>query len=163
MRSNPRTRENRRPPAAWALLLLLTFLGLTALGGGIELVLFPRGNEFVPGKWLEGVPLVDTWLVPGLVLGLGFGAGSLLAAYGVLRRPRWMWLRGLETATGHHWSWTATWLIGIGMMTWILLEVMFIPERSFIETVYAAVGFALVALSVAPSFRRYLKLGADEA
>ena len=138
-------------------MVLLVFLGLTALGGGIELVLFPHGNEFVPEEWLDGIPVVDTWVVPGLVLGVGFGLGSLVAGYGILRRPHWRWLRGVERATSHHRSWAATWLIGIGMMVWILLEVIYISERSFIEVVYGVVGLLLVVFSLFPSVHLYLR------
>ena len=152
-----RSKHNDRPLAASGLLVLLVFLGLTALGGGIELMLFPHGNEFVPGEWLDGIPVVDTWMVPGLVLGVGFGLGSLVAGWGILRRPHWRWLRGVESATSHHWSWIATWLIGIGMLVWILLEVIYIPKRSFIEVVYGVVGLLLVVLSLFPAVRLYLK------
>ncbi|MEM7434802.1 MAG: hypothetical protein AAF436_06585 [Myxococcota bacterium] len=152
-----RLKRTHRPLAAWGLLVLLVFLGLTALGGGVELVLFPHGNEYVPGAWLDGMPMVDTWVVPGLVLGIGFGLGSLVAGYGILRRPHWRWLCGVESATSHHWSWAATWLIGIGMLVWILLELIYISERSFIEGVYGAVGLLLVVLSLFPSVRLYLR------
>ncbi|HTJ34694.1 MAG TPA: hypothetical protein VL738_15825 [Dactylosporangium sp.] len=57
----------RRPMAAWATIGVLGFLGVSAVAGRVA--------------------LIDTWVVPGLVPGIGFGPGSLLAAYGVLRRP----------------------------------------------------------------------------
>lgn len=81
------TTRVRRPRAVVSLLALLIFLGLTALGGGVELLLFPEGNEFVSPEWLEEIPWVDSYVVPGLILSTVFGLGSLVVAYGVARRP----------------------------------------------------------------------------
>jgi hypothetical protein len=63
---------------------MLVFLGVTALGGGVEMVVFRAGNSHLPCAWLDSIPLVDSWPVPGLVLGLGFGVGLLVTAYALL-------------------------------------------------------------------------------
>ena len=87
-RENAQSAQRRRPATVVAVLVLLVFLGLTALGGGIEMILFPSGNQYVPGEWLEGIPWIESWLVPGLVLSIGFGLGSLFsvieAVYGFI-------------------------------------------------------------------------------
>ena len=147
----------RRPAALRLVLVLLGFLGLTALGGGIEMLVYPHGSPYVPAAWLDGLPLVDSWRVPGLILGGGLGLGSLLVGYGLLRRPRWRWLDGLERRTRHHGSWLGTMLLGAGLVAWIGVELVLIPERSAIEALYAAIGVALVLLPWAPSVRQHLE------
>jgi hypothetical protein len=149
----------RRPPAVTATAATLAFLGVTAVGGGAAMV---SGVGAPPRDWLAGIPVVGSWLVPGLVLGLGFGVGSLVTAYGVLRRPRWGWLRPVERRAGHHWSWIATIVLGLGQTLWIGLELVFLPRPSALQAVYGAVGVALFLLPLHPAVRRHLAVPAPE-
>ncbi len=150
-------RVTRRPWEAYAMIGLLIFIGVTALLGGFELVFGLPGVAAAPSDWIQRVPLIDSWLIPGLVLGIGFGVGSLITAYGLVRRPRWMLLASVEELTGRHWSWTATVLIGVGHVIWIGLEVHYLPARSWLEVLYGAVGVLLAALPWYPPVRAYLR------
>lgn len=111
-----------------------------------------------PREWLDGVPLIDSWVIPGVVLGVGFGLGSLLTAYGVLRRPRWYGMGGVERVTHHHWPWLATVLIGGCHVAWIIVELVYLPQPSVLQVVYGAVGVALLLLPLHPAVRRYLAI-----
>lgn len=142
-----------RPAMVWAVIATLGFLGVTAVAGGIAMVLDIGAAP--PREWLDGVPLIDSWLVPGLVLAIGFGLGSLVAAYGMLRQPDWRWLRPFERITRHHWSWLATLLIGLGHIAWIAIELIYLPQPSALQVVYGAVGAALVLLPLHPAVRAY--------
>lgn len=145
----------RRSASVLAMVGVLLFVGTTAAAGGVALV---SGAAAPPIEWLEQVPLVDTWTVPGIVLGAGFGLGSLVAVYGVLRRPRWPWLAPVERLTRHHWSWLATLLIGLGHIAWIALELIYLPESSvLLQAVYGGVGVVLVVLPMTAPVRRYLQ------
>jgi hypothetical protein len=148
-----------RPFSVAASIWLLMILGVSAVAGGTALV-FGRLEEGMvpPTEWLDDLPLVDSWLVPGLVLGIGFGLGSLLAAYGIWRRPRWSWASFIETPTGHHWSWLATMLIGFGQATWIGLEVAFLPEMSWLMAFYGPLGLVLFLLPWTRSMREHLRV-----
>lgn len=148
-----------RPALERLTLGLLLFLGVTASLGGAAFVIAPvvvGEGEWFPQSWLEDIPLIDSWVVPGLVLGIGFGLGSLLTAYGMLRRPRWRWTFWAERLTGQHWSWLATVLLGVGQTTWIGLELAFIPF-SFFHVVYGAVGLALLTLPFTRAVREDLR------
>ncbi|HEX9645743.1 MAG TPA: hypothetical protein VGC11_17255 [Acidimicrobiia bacterium] len=153
------TATTRRPAALKVVLALLVFLGVTAVAGGIGLVT-DVGGMAPPADWLDGIPIIDSWLVPGLVLGIGFGFGSLLAAYGAMRRPRRASLARVEHASGHHWSWLATILIGVGQALWIGLELVYLSELSVLQLLYGPLGLALAVLPFTPSVSRYLR---DEA
>jgi hypothetical protein len=125
---------------------MTVFLGLTAAAGGAEMVVFRAGNSYLPPAWLDRLPLIDSWLGPGLVLSLGFGIGSLVTTYGLLRRPRWRLTVPIERLTGQHWSWTASVLLGVGLIAWITLEVIYLPDRSWLEAVYGLLGILLATL-----------------
>jgi hypothetical protein len=136
-----------RPVAERALLVVLLFLGVTASMGGAALLIAPAvgREEWFPDSLLAQVPFVDSWVVPGLVLGLCFGAGSLLTWFGMWRRPDWAWTRWAQRLTGLHWSWLATVVLGAGHAVWIGLELAYI-EISFFHVVYGAVALALILL-----------------
>lgn len=146
-----------RPVPVRVTIGVLIFLGLTAVAGGVALTFGTGEGTAPPSEMLEQVPLIDSWVIPGLVLGIGFGLGSLVAAYGMLRRPRWSWLGFVERATGHHWSWVATVLIGAGHLVWIALELIYLPDTSWLQAVYGGTGLALVLLPMLPSVRADLR------
>jgi hypothetical protein len=87
---------------------------------------------------------------------IGFGLGSLLVGYGVMRRPRWSWIAGLERLSGHHWSWIGTILIGVGQVVWITLELVSIPF-SMLMPFFGSVGLALALLPLTRTARTYLE------
>jgi hypothetical protein len=147
-----------RPFPVVVILTLLIALGMGAGGGGWAMTFGIEGESIMSDEYLDALPLVDSWVIPGLVLLIGFGLGSLLAAYGVWRRPRWSWLAGLEQITGHHWSWLATILIGAGQVVWITLELVSIPF-SVLMALFGPLGLALALLPLTPSARLYLKRG----
>ena len=146
-----------RPLSVLMAFWLLIFLGVTALAGGIALTFGSTQSGMAPpADWLDALPMIDSWLIPGLVLGIGFGMGSLMAAYGVWRQPHWQWASFIENGTGHHWSWIATILIGLGQVTWIALELFLLPEVSWLQALYGPVGLALLLLPLTRSMRDHL-------
>ena len=152
----PATR--RRPPVlAWVTIGLLVFLGLSGLFGGIGLIFGLWGMDAIPREPLDRIPLIDSWLVPGLVLVVGFGLGSLIAAYGALRRPPWPRFAAARRLTGRHWSWLATIGLGLGQLAWLMVEFIYVGP-SLLLVVYGAVGVALTALPTFVPMRRYLRL-----
>jgi hypothetical protein len=148
---------HHRPASVKTATGLLLFLGISAIAGGTAMVLDP-GGAAPPVEWLDDIPVVDGWTLPGLVLGVGFGLGSLLTAYGVLRRPRWAWARPIERIVGHHWSWPATLGLGLGQVAWIALELAYLPQLSALQAIYGGVGLALLLLSLHPAVRHDLVL-----
>jgi hypothetical protein len=147
--------RTRRPGLVIAVMVLLAVLGIGAVGGGLAMLFGVGAEGFLPDQYLDSVPIIDSWVLPGLVLLMGFGLGSLFTLWGMWSRPRWPIFEGLERATGHHWSWLATMVIGWSHVVWILLEFLFIP-LSFLMPTFGIVGLALAWLPLAPSVRRYL-------
>jgi hypothetical protein len=147
-----------RPLPVRILTALLVVLGIGAVGGGFAMVFGIGGQSMLPDEYLDALPLVDSWVIPGLILMIGFGFGSLIVAFGVWQRPVWAWLGGLERITGHHWSWIAAILIGVGQMIWITLELVSIPFSALMPT-FGAVGLALALLPLTSPIRDYLREG----
>jgi hypothetical protein len=146
------------PPSARVMIGVLLFLGITAFVAGIAMV-FGLGNEstMLPNELLDELPLIDSWVLPGIVLMAGFGLGSLFVGWGAIRRPDWAWAYPVERSVKEHWAWIGTILLGLGMMTWIGLQFAFLPEYSWLMFFYGVIGLALVGLPFHPSVRRHYR------
>lgn len=137
------TTAPHRPISVMTTVGLLVFLGVSAVAGGVMLLVDIRDASMFPVEWLDELPLVDSWLVPGLVLGLGFGVGSLVVAYGMLARPGPL----------ARLAWWATIALGVGQVAWIGLELVYLPGWSWLQVIYGATGLALALLPLLPSAR----------
>jgi hypothetical protein len=100
--------------------------------------------------------VVAVCAAPGFV-GLGALGGGIALSLGGAGAPPRGWLGGRShhrrlararpsAGTGHHWSYAATVLIGLGPVAWIGLDVTYLPELFVWQIVYGAVGVALIAL-----------------
>jgi hypothetical protein len=121
---------------AKAALVLEVLLSIGALGGGLVLMLAPRGEIMpLPLSALAGSPF-DTYLVPGLILFGVLGLGPLVAA-------RLAWLR-------HPLAPTAAFVVGIGLLIWVAVEVAIIgySNEPPLQTIYGILGVAIVLVAV---------------
>ena len=155
----------RRSAALTAVRVLLAFLGLAALGGGLTMIGDPSGGLIgMPADWMARVPLLDDWLVPGLVLAIWFGLGSLLTLAGMTWRFEMIGTRWLQRwGGGRHWSWAATVILGMTQVTWIGVELLLLPETMWIQALMAAVGALMAVLMFFPGARRALAVQAAPA
>jgi hypothetical protein len=130
----------RRPAAAWILLALLLIQGIGGFAGGLSLAVRPDGSLMgMPVSYLDGSPFGD-YLVPGLILLLVLGVLPLAAAVGLwLRRP---------------WAWYASFVVGCGLMIWILVEITIIPY-DVLQIVFGVVGALIVLVALMRSVRRF--------
>lgn len=113
--------------------ILLVTLGFSALISGSMLVLHPDGSVLdAPLSLLTRTPFHD-FFWPGLILGGLFGIGSLVASLSVERG----WRHGFRFAQ----------VIGAGHVVWILFQLHWFDERSFLQPVLASVGLAIFVLA----------------
>ena len=96
---------------------------------GILFITDPTGQSLqIPQGWIERT-VFSSYLIPGLYLLVVNGAGMLvLAGLSVMR----------------HWS--APWLtgaLGVGLISWIAVQLLVMPETMFLQPIFLAVGFAL--------------------
>lgn len=112
-------------------IVLLIFLGISALGGGIGLMLDPSGEELgMPLRFLDHTPF-SSFLIPGIILFVMNGLLSILIAVIVMRK-----------------SAISAWLVllqGFIVLGWILVQLAMIREYdALLHTLYLGVGAALV-------------------
>jgi hypothetical protein len=158
-----RVRPVRRSRAERALFGLLVFQGVTATAGGAAMVagatevLRMPAEMGLPDEWLALIPF-DTWVWPGVILGVGLGGGALVVAYGLARRPTWAWLGWVERATGHHWTWLGSLALGGGLIAWIGIQWALLPGTAWLQWLYLAVGAGIATTALTRPVRAALRL-----
>jgi hypothetical protein len=128
-RTQPRSR------VAKSALALEVLLSIGALGGGLVLMIAPRGEIMpLPLSALAGSPF-DTYLMPGLILFGVLGLGPLVAA-------RLAWLR-------HPLAPTAAFVVGSGLLIWVAVEVAIIgySDEPPLQAIYGILGVAIVLVA----------------
>lgn len=128
------SRRVERPRFVWLAVLLELFTGVLAVPVGLSFIGDPTGRAMqLPAGWIEATPF-GSYLVPGLYLVAVNGFGMLLLA-------------GL-TIIRH---WLAPWLtgaLGVGLIVWILVQIVVMPETMILTWVFLATGFALGFLAL---------------
>ncbi|HEY4752621.1 MAG TPA: hypothetical protein VIH37_05000 [Candidatus Limnocylindrales bacterium] len=118
-----------RPGYVWIAVALEIFTAIGAIPVGLMFLADPTGGmiQMQPG-WIEGT-VFKSYLVPGLYLLFVNGFGMLLlAALTVRRHPIAPWLTGA---------------LGVGMIVWILVEILVLPATMILTWVFLATGFGL--------------------
>jgi hypothetical protein len=121
---------------AKAALVLEVLLSVGALGGGLILVVAPRGEILpLPLSALAGSPF-DTYFVPGLILFGVLGLGPLVAA-------RLAWIR-------HPLAPTAAFVVGAGLLIWVAVEVAIIgySNEPPLQAIYGILGVAILLVAL---------------
>lgn len=136
--STPLTPSIASTIARRTLLGLLYFGVVSCLIGAVMGVALNGGP--IPVAFLAGTPF-DSYLVPGLILGLVVGGTQLVAAIMLERRH----------AASLLWCVVA----GFGMTIWVFLEIAIIKQYSFLQSIYFGLGVAelilvLALLGIAP-------------
>ena len=106
---------------------LQVFIGLGAVGGGLGLILEPGGaNLGIPLELLKNSPF-STYLVPGIVLLMVNGLGSLAGAAASFTRYRY--------------AGEAAMALGVFLFTWIILQVYWFAGFHWLHALYLGLGF----------------------
>lgn len=117
-------------------MLLEILLSVGALGGGLVLMIAPRGEIMpLPLSALAGSPF-DTYLVPGLILFGVLGLGPLVAA-------RLAWRR-------HPLAPIAAFVVGAGLLIWVAVEAAIIgySNEPPLQAIYGILGVAIVLVAL---------------
>lgn len=129
LRFTPASGRVDRPRYALLAVLLELFTGVMAIPVGIMFLVDTSGGTMqLPAGWIEATPF-GSYLVPGLYLLAVNGAGMLVLA---------------ALTIGRHWL--APWLtgtLGVGLIIWILVQLLVMPETMFLQWIFLAVGLAL--------------------
>jgi hypothetical protein len=113
----------------------------------------PGGGSLGMDVVLPQLPVTDL-VLPGVFLLTVMGLAPIALAYGLLARPTWGWAAALSRWSGHHWAWTGTLALGLGLGVWLAVQGWMIGFAWPIQFVTAGNGVAIVALAMLPVVRR---------
>lgn len=147
--------RRERPPALYALLLLIGTLSVAGFVGGWSLMTDRTGTSLQADlAWLDRTPVHD-FLLPGLFLFLVYGLFGLILMWGLWTGRSFGPLTRLDGRTGHHWSSWGAIALGSILVAWIAFELFVIPDVIWLQPALAAVGLAIIGLALLPSARAY--------
>jgi hypothetical protein len=115
---------------------LEVLLGIGALGGGLVLIVAPRGEIMpLPLSALAGSPF-ETYLGPGLILFTVLGMGPLVAAWLALRR--------------HPLAPFAAFAVGVALLIWVAVEIGIIgySNEPPLQAIYLVMGAVITVVAV---------------
>ena len=116
--------------------ILEVLLGVGALGGGLVLIVAPRGEIMpLPLSALAGSPF-ETYLGPGLILITVLGLGPLVAAWLALTR--------------HQLAPFAAFSVGVALLIWVAVEIAIIgySNEPPLQASYLVMGAVITVVAV---------------
>jgi uncharacterized membrane protein len=118
-----------RPSYVWLAIVLEIFTALGAVPVGLMFLSDPSGKAIgLPQGWIEAT-VFGNYVIPGLYLLFVNGFGMLLLAGLCIRR-----------------HWIAPWLtgtLGVGLIIWILVEILVMPETMILTWIFLGIGVVM--------------------
>jgi hypothetical protein len=125
----PNDRRIVRPAYVWLAVALEIITAILAVPVGLIFLGDPSGRSMqIPEDWIRNT-VFETFVIPGLYLLFVNGIGMLaLAGLSVMRH------------------WIAPWLtgtLGVGLVVWIAIQLVVMPEQMILQPIFMAIGFVL--------------------
>jgi len=140
------------------LILLLLFLGISALGGGALLIISPSGKLLggLPLTILDHSPFHD-FLIPGIILFLVLGLSPCLLALALIKRPAYRFAEYFNFFKDMHWAWSYSIYLAFALIIWIQVETMFIQSVGWLQTFYILYALPIIFIALLPQIRTSYK------
>jgi hypothetical protein len=117
----------------YLLIILIFFQAISALGGGFGLLSDVSGSSMgFSVEMLKHSPFTN-FLIPGLFLFIVLGILPAIIGVGLIKKKLW--------------SLKASFYLGIILVLWIILEIIFIREFAMLQLVYFLLGIMITILS----------------
>lgn len=115
-------------------IISLLFVGLNALAGGYLLMTDPSGSSL--GMSINQIypSIFDDFLIPGILLFVFNGVGSVLTAFFVI--SEWKNYSGLVIVQG------------MILFVWIIAELFFFDQIYILQYLFAGIGLFLFAMGI---------------
>jgi hypothetical protein len=139
-------------------LFLLTFLGISAIGGGGTLIISPSGKLLggLPLSLLENSPFKD-FLFPGIILFLVLGISPCLLIYALIKRPENKFAESLNFFKDMYWAWSFSIYVAFALIIWIQVETIFIQGVGWLQTFYMLFAIPMILVALLPQVRSFYK------
>lgn len=135
-------------------MIVLGFLALGAIGGGIVLIISPTGEMIgLPLSEFKNIPF-DSFLVPGIILLSVLGVIPSLLIIALIKKPKSKIADRINIFNDMHWSWTFSIYIAFCLIGWIHIEVIFLQGQvHWLQTFYMFYAVLLIIIALLPQIR----------
>jgi len=127
-------------------LIVLGFLALGAIGGGLVLIISPTGELIgIPLSEFKNIPF-NSYLIPGIILFSVLGIIPLLLIIALLKKPESKLAEQINIFKDMHWSWTYSVYIAFTLIGWIHIELIFLQGVVHWLQMFYAILILIIAL-----------------
>ncbi len=139
-------------------IFLLSFLGLSAFGGGLTLIISPSGKLLggLPLSLLENSPF-DNFLIPGIILFIILGVFPLFIVFALIKKPVSTFAERFNLFSDMHWAWTFSIYIAFALIIWIQVETIYIQGVGWLQTFYMLYAIPMIIIALLPQTRNIYK------
>ncbi|MBT8307709.1 MAG: hypothetical protein KJN85_12285 [Maribacter sp.] len=148
--------------ATYLLMVLIAFQIISAIPAGWAMFTDPSGMKLgIPLDVLELSPFPD-FLIPGLFLFIFLGLLPVFILYGLITRKDLKWAQPINLYKNQHWSLTFAYYLGLLLVLWINMQLLFIQKYFFLQVVFSLLGIVIVFLTHLPKTKQYYTLRGKE-
>jgi len=148
--------------ATYLLMVLIAFQIISAIPAGWAMFTDPSGMKLgIPMDVLELSPFPD-FLIPGLFLFIFLGLLPVFILYGLITKKELQWVQPINLYKNQHWSLTFAYYLGLLLVLWINMQLLFIQKYFFLQVVFSLLGIVIVFLTHLPKTKQYYILGGKE-
>jgi len=139
-------------------LIVLGFLSLGAIGGGIVLIISPTGELIgLPLSEFNNLPF-SSFLIPGIILFSVLGVIPLLLIIALLKKPESKIAEQINVFKDMHWSWTYSIYTAFSLIGWIHIQLIFIQGGVYwLHTFYMFYAILIIVIALLPQMRYLYK------
>jgi uncharacterized membrane protein YqjE len=139
-------------------LIVLGFLALGAIGGGIVLIISPTGEMIgLPLSEFKNIPF-KSYLIPGIILLSVLGLVPLLLIIALLKKPESRLAEQINVFKDMHWSWTYSIYIAFILIGWVHIELIFLQGVvHWLHTFYMFYAILIIIIALLPQMRYLYK------
>ena len=153
----------KRPWTSYMMIALIILQIISAVPAGTILLLDSSGAGLGMSTEMIDTSPFGSFLIPGLFLFFALGIFPLIIVYGLIRKTKSKFFQWLNLYKENHWSWTFSYYLGILLILWINMELVFIKEYSFLQVVYSILGVIIIILTHLPITRRFYFISSNPA
>ena len=139
-------------------LIVLGFLALGAIGGGLVLIISPTGESMgIPLSEFKNIPF-DSYLIPGIILFFALGIIPLLIIIALIKKPESKLAEQINIYKDMHWSWTYSIYIAFTLICWIHIQLIFMQGVvHWLQTFYMVYAILIIIIALLPQVRYFYK------
>ena len=135
-------------------LILLGFLSIGAIGGGVALLISPSGELIgIPVNEFKNLPF-NSFLIPGIILFTVLGVIPVLLIIALINKPKSRLAEQFNIFSDMHWSWTYSIYLAFALIGWIHIQLIFLHgEVHWLHTFYMFYAIVIIIVALLPGTR----------